>query len=280
MAAQAIVSTSYDDPIKTVTTNVVGTTVILEALRQTDIDCVAVIITSDKCYENVEWEYGYRENDTLGGKDMYSASKACAEILYASYFHSFLKNKANLRVCSARVGNVIGGGDWAKDRIVVDMFKSWSEGQSVIIRSPEATRPWQHVLEPLSGYLHLGAKLTNDESINGQSFNFGPKSEQNRTVIDLADDLFIRLKDQISAHTPYEVVDNKPFHEAGLLKLCCDKASMRLNWQANLHYEQCVDFIGEWYSAYLHDDDMSKFTSEQIRQYCNLAKDADLIWTK
>ena len=280
LAAQAIVSTSYENPLGTIMTNAYGTANVCDYLKDCQHSVTCILITSDKCYENVEWEYGYRENDTLGGKDMYSASKACAEILYSSYFHSFLKNKANLRVCSARAGNVIGGGDWAKDRIVVDMFKSWSEGQSVKIRSPEATRPWQHVLEPLSGYLHLGAKLTNDESINGQSFNFGPKSEQNRTVIDLADDLFIRLKDQISAQTPYEVVDNKPFHEAGLLKLCCDKASMRLNWQANLHYEQCVDFIGEWYSAYLHDDDMSKFTSEQIRQYCNLAKDADLIWTK
>jgi len=160
------------------------------------------------------------------------------------------------------------------------MIKSWSAGNSVKIRSPEATRPWQHVLEPLSGYLHLGAKLSHDESINGQSFNFGPKSEQNRTVIDLADDLFKRLKEEISAKIPYEVVDNKPFHEAGLLKLCCDKASMRLNWQANLHYEQCVDFIGDWYSAYLQDNDMSKITSIQIRQYCDLAKKAELTWAK
>lgn len=280
LAAQAIVSTSYENPLETIMTNSYGTANVCDYLKDCQHSITCILITSDKCYENVEWEYGYRENDTLGGKDIYSASKASAEILYASYFHSFLKHNTNVRVCSARAGNVIGGGDWAKDRIVVDMFKSWSKGESVKIRSPLATRPWQHVLEPLSGYLHLGVQLYQDDSLNGQSFNFGPKSEQNRTVIDLANDLFIRLKDQVSAKVPYEVVDNKPFHEAGLLKLCCDKASMYLSWQANLHYDQCVDFIGEWYSAYLKNEDMGRVTSEQIKQYSSLAQDINLIWTK
>mgnify|MGYP005990415231 CR=1 FL=1 len=280
LAAQAIVSTSYEDPLGTILSNSLGTANVCDYLKGCQQDVTCVLITSDKCYENVEWEYGYRENDVLGGKDIYSASKACAEILYASYFNSFLREKTNVRVCTARAGNVIGGGDWAKDRIVVDMFNSWSDGKSVKIRSPLSTRPWQHVLEPLSGYLHLGVMLNQQVSINGQSFNFGPKSEQNRTVIDLANDLFDRLKDKVSAEIPYEVVDNKPFHEAGLLKLCCDKASMYLRWQANLDYDQCVDFIGDWYRAYLTNEDMDKVTSNQIERYSVLALEANLTWTK
>ena len=280
LAAQAIVSTSYDNPLDTINSNALGTANICDFLKDHSHPIICVLITSDKCYENVEWEFGYREDDRLGGKDIYSASKACAEILYSSYFHSFLKHNENVKVCSARAGNVIGGGDWAKDRIVVDMIKAWSAGDSVKIRSPKATRPWQHVLEPLSGYLHLGSCLSVNRSLNGQSFNFGPKSEQNRTVIELSNDLFDRLVDFVPATVACEVIDNKPFHEAGLLKLCCDKALMRLNWEANLPYEQCVDFISDWFGAYLHNQDMSLITADQITRYCDLAKERQLAWVK
>ncbi len=280
LAAQAIVSTSYDTPLDTINTNAYGTANVCDFLKDCQRPIICVLITSDKCYENVEWEYGYREDDKLGGKDIYSASKACAEILYSSYFHSFLKHNENVRVCSARAGNVIGGGDWAKDRIVVDMIKAWSAGDSVKIRSPKATRPWQHVLEPLSGYLHLGASLSGNLDLNGQSFNFGPKSEQNRTVIELSNDLFSQLADFVPATVACEVVDNKPFHEAGLLKLCCDKALMHLNWEANLSYEQCVDFISDWFGAYLQNQDMSLITADQITRYCDFARERELVWMK
>lgn len=280
LAAQAIVSTSYEKPLETIETNALGTALICDFLKNIERPISCVLITSDKCYENVEWEFGYRENDRLGGRDIYSASKACAEILYSSYYSSFLKNNKNVKVCSARAGNVIGGGDWAKDRIVVDMIEAWSLGKAVKIRSPKATRPWQHVLEPLSGYLHLGERLNANSKLNGQSFNFGPKSEQNRTVVELSQDLFNSLDANVLANVSHEIIDNKPFHEAGLLKLCCDKALMYLNWEANLTYDCCVDFISEWFSAYLNSEDMSKVTLEQINNYCNLAKDKNLTWTK
>ncbi len=279
LAAQAIVSTSYENPLETISTNSYGIANVCDYLKDCNHSVVCVLITSDKCYENVEWEYGYREDDILGGRDIYSASKACAEIIFSSYFSSFLKEKENVKVSSARAGNVIGGGDWSKDRIVVDMIQSWSKGESVKIRSPEATRPWQHVLEPLSGYLHLGASLESNKSLNGQSFNFGPKSEQNRTVVNLSENLFSRLNNVFTSKTAYEIVDNKPFHEAGLLKLCCDKALMHLSWEANLNYDQCVDFIGEWYKEYFNEEDIEKVTLFQIQKYCQLASEKNLIWT-
>lgn len=279
LAAQAIVSTSYQDPLGTIMSNSYGTACVCEFLRKTALNVNCVFITSDKCYENVEWEFGYRENDELGGKDIYSASKACAEILFKSYFESFLVHKKNVKVCSARAGNVIGGGDWSKDRIVVDMINSWMKGVPVQIRSPDATRPWQHVLEPLSGYLHLGATLEKRDNLNGQSFNFGPKSEQNKTVIDLSNAIFSRLAGHVSTSSAYEVVDNKPFHEAGLLKLCCDKALMHLGWEGNLSYVECVDFIGDWYVDYISGENMELATTNQIQKYGALALDKELIWT-
>ena len=280
LAAQPIVSTSYANPITTIETNALGTAVVCDFLKECDYPVLCILITSDKCYENVEWDFGYRESDILGGRDVYSASKACAEILYASYFHSFLQHKDNVRVCSARAGNVIGGGDWAKDRIVVDMIKAWSVGQPVQIRSPNATRPWQHVLEPLSGYLHLCERLSEDDSLNGQAFNFGPRAEQNRTVLELANDLFEKLQPLVSASNACEVIGNIPFHEAGLLKLCCDKALMRLKWEANLSYDNCVSLTGDWFGAYFSDGDMNQITVSQIQEYCALASAGDLIWTK
>ena len=191
MAAQAIVATSYNDPLDTIRTNVMGTANVLEALKEINLKCTAIIITSDKCYDNVEWVWGYKESDALGGQDIYSGSKGAAELIFKSYFHSFFKNieNCNVRLASVRAGNVIGGGDWADYRIVPDCIKAWIKGESVEIRSPKATRPWQHVLEPLSGYLTIAKKLCEDINFNGESFNFGPKAEYNKTVMELINDL-------------------------------------------------------------------------------------------
>ena len=278
LAAQAIVSTSYDDPLRTISTNVLGTAHVLDAVRQFKWPCTVVIITSDKCYENVEWEWGYRENDPLGGKDIYSASKGAAEVIFHAYFHSFLKHLPRVRIASARAGNVIGGGDWAKDRIVVDSVLSWNNRQPVKIRSPEATRPWQHVLEPLSGYLWLGASLSTNEEINGESFNFGPRAEQNRRVVDLITDVFQYWQKEFDC---YQITGNIPFHEAGLLKLSCDKALYHLRWEPTLKYEECVKLVGEWYSEfYLQDQDVGALTQQQIELYMQLAEKRGIRWTQ
>ena len=281
LAAQAIVSNSYSNPIDTITRNVNGTSIVLEALRVIDHPCVAIIITSDKCYENVEWLWGYKETDHLGGKDIYSASKACAEIIFHAYYNSFFKSpQNNVRMATARAGNVIGGGDWAKDRIVADCMRNWSNGKPVEIRSPKSTRPWQHVLEPLSGYLTLGSNLFMNEGLVGESFNFGPRAEQNRTVLQLLSDLssywdFNDVKDA------YIVTADIPFHEAGLLKLHCDKAIYDLKWEANLNYDQCVQFVSEWYfSYYKNGSNVYQLTLDQIDSYEKIAIENGLIWTK
>jgi CDP-glucose 4,6-dehydratase len=193
-----------------------GTAHVLEALRSLTNECISVIVTSDKCYDNVEWEWGYKETDHLGGKDIYSGSKGGAEIVFKSYFHSFLKKMSNHRIATARAGNVIGGGDWATDRIVPDCMKSWSKGESVEIRSPNSTRPWQHVLEPISGYLNLAEQLKLDKGLNGSSFNFGPKSEYSHTVEKLLKDLSVIWHFE-NTDDAYKVTDDIKFHEAGLL---------------------------------------------------------------
>lgn len=277
LAAQAIVSLSYENPVETVTSNVIGTTHILETLRGHEKACVAVIITSDKAYDNVEWEWGYRENDRLGGKDVYSGSKGAAELIIRSYFHSFFQESRH-RLGIGRAGNVIGGGDWARDRIVVDCMRAWSKGKVVEIRSPGATRPWQHVLEPVCGYLVLGQALAERRELHGQAFNFGPKAEQSRTVVELLSDL-----SKIWAFTDpddaYKITGNIPFHEAGLLKLNCDKALFHLRWEATLFYEETIRFVGEWYyNFYREQRDLFEFSLKQIREYESLAEERQRTW--
>lgn len=281
LAAQPIVSISYSNPIDTISTNVMGTAVLLEVLRKWNKACDVVLITSDKCYENVEWVWGYRETDHLGGRDIYSGSKGAAEVIIHAYYHSYFTGpENNIRLATGRAGNVIGGGDWAKDRIVVDCMRSWANGEVVEIRSPEATRPWQHVLEPLSGYLTLGAELDKNDKILGESFNFGPRAEQNRTVLQLLEDLS-KLWHFKSVEDAYRITDNIPFHEAGLLKLNCDKALFHLKWEANLTYKECVQMVGEWYyNYYKTETDMYAFTLDQITHYEDLAKERELVWNK
>lgn len=279
LAAQPIVSVSYKDPVKTFSTNVIGTMNILECLRTIYWKCTTIIITSDKCYDNVEWVWGYKENDALGGKDVYSGSKGAAELVFKSYFHSFFsKQDCPVRVASARAGNVIGGGDWALDRIVPDCMRAWSQNEIVKIRCPQSTRPWQHVLEPLSGYLNLAVELSKNIAYHGESFNFGPKSEYNRTVLDLLTDLSKRWN-FINMNKAYEVTDNLPFHEAGLLKLNCDKALFYFKWMASLDYEQLIHFTGDWYYTYYKDNvDMYQYTINQIKEYKNIAKSKNILW--
>ena len=276
LAAQAIVSTSYADPVETMSVNVVGTASVLDALRHVRHPCVAVIITSDKCYDNVEWPWGYRETDALGGKDVYSGSKGGAELAFRSFFFSFFKDHP-VRMATTRAGNVIGGGDWAADRIVADCVRAWQKGERVQIRSPAATRPWQHVLEPLSGYLTLAQAMREDATLAGESFNFGPRAEQNARVIDLLGDLgrVWGLNEQDS----YEITGNIPFHEAGLLKLNCDKALLRLRWQPTLSYDECVGMTGGWYRDVIRDGkDASEATHADIAAYHRLATARRQVW--
>lgn len=279
LAAQPIVSLSYKDPLNTFSTNVMGTASILDAICQFEQDCTVVVITSDKCYDNVEWVWGYKETDALGGKDIYSGSKGAAEMVFKSYFHSFLKYKKNIRIASARAGNVIGGGDWAVDRIVPDCMKSWSNKKAVEIRSPNATRPWQHVLEPLSGYLALAQHLSEENGLNGESFNFGPKPEYNHSVESLLKKLSEFWAFQ-SINEAYTITDNIQFHEAGLLKLNCDKAFFHLKWMPTLTYEQLTEFTSKWYFDYYNNKlNVWDYTTQQITQYENIAIKNFLKWT-
>jgi len=281
LAAQPIVSSSYSDPIETISSNVMGTANILEALKISNHKCTAIIITSDKAYDNEEQVWGYKEEDKMGGKDIYSGSKGAAELIIKSYYHSFFKSESsNIKLTIGRAGNVIGGGDWAKDRIVVDCMESWSKGEVVEIRSPEATRPWQHVLEPLSGYLNLGQVLYKNDSFHGEAFNFGPRAEQNHTVQQLLKDLS-RYWNFSDAKEAFSVTENIPFHEAGLLKLNCDKSLFYLKWQANLDYKDTIRFTSEWYyEFYISDRNILDKTLEQITEYENMAKTKDLKWTE
>ncbi|MCK9312179.1 MAG: CDP-glucose 4,6-dehydratase [Bacteroidales bacterium] len=279
LAAQALVSVSYEYPLDTISTNVLGTANVLEALRLENPDCTAVIITSDKCYDNVEWVWGYKETDTLGGKDIYSGSKGAAEIVFKSYYNSFFKGEdCRVRLVTARAGNVIGGGDWALDRIIPDCIRSWSKGKPVEIRSPKATRPWQHVLEPLSGYLTLGQKLSKDKSLNGQSFNFGPQSENSHTVVELISAIG-KIFGQPQGQEPFTITDNIPFHEAGLLKLNCDKTLFHLHWISTLQYEELIHFTADWYHNWNSKEvNMYDFTLEQLRSYQEKAAERKQIW--
>jgi len=271
LAAQSLVRESYDQPLKTFEINAMGTANILQALISVDKKVTVVMITSDKAYDNVEWVWGYKETDRLGGKDPYSASKGMAELVIKTYFESFIKNKTdNITLGIARAGNVIGGGDWAKDRIVPDCIRSWSINQSVKIRNPNSTRPWQHVFEPLSGYLSLAEKLTVDSKINGEAYNFGPPANQNHTV----DELIIEMNNYWHGiEWQYEIEKGEIFHEASLLKLNCDKALFDLNWVPTLNFEQTVKMTMEWYKEFYENEssNMLQFSNEQIDSYMGLA---------
>jgi len=262
LAAQPIVSLSYKDPIETLSSNVMGTAHVLEALRRSSHPCCAVIITSDKCYDNVEWVWGYRETDGLGGKDIYSGSKGAAELVIKSYFHSFFA-RSGIKVASARAGNVIGGGDWATDRIIPDCMRAWSAGQPVTIRNPHATRPWQHVLEPLSGYMLLASKMWNEPTMYCEGWNFGPYADSVANVWDVSS-MVVR---NFGIGELVDISFNSQVHEAKLLMLEISKAAYNLKWAPKLSLEKTVKFTSDWYKAY-KSNDMYIFSVNQILEYC------------
>jgi CDP-glucose 4,6-dehydratase len=240
------------------------------------------MITSDKVYNHIEWVWGYRETDKLGGKDPYSASKGMAELVIRSYIESFFNSpSSNVRVGIARAGNVIGGGDWATDRIVPDCMNSWSENKIVDIRSPDSTRPWQHVLEPLSGYLSLGIQLADNKELHGEAYNFGPPSRQNHSVRELIDEM-----QKYWDHVRWNNISQSQnhVHEAGLLKLNCDKALFDLEWLPTLKFDETVRMTVEWYKEYyrsVRQEDpgvMLDFTISQIEEYTKLAEQRSMLW--
>ena len=279
LAAQAIVRRSYDDPIETWQTNVLGTLHLLEALRKLDKPCVAVIITSDKCYDNVEWVWGYRETDAIGGPDPYSASKGAAEIAIRSHIKSYFpKSTSKVRIASARAGNVIGGGDWSADRIVPDCVKAWSAGNVVELRNPHSTRPWQHVLEPLSGYLNLALALSQNPELHGEPHNFGPQAQQNHSVLELVKQMALHWEQVRWLDVSGEV--GGPY-ESGLLKLNCDKALHYLRWHAVMGFEDTVRMTAEWYRVYYqHPEQIAVTTDAQIVSYTAIAKQQGLVWAQ
>ncbi len=279
LAAQALVKTSLNEPLTTFNTNVLGTAAVLDAIRKCNHNVTAVIVTSDKCYENVEWEQGYKETDRLGGKDIYSASKGAAELVYHAYYHTFLKQLNRVKTATARAGNVIGGGDWAANRIVPDCFRSWSQNLPVIIRNPNATRPWQHVFEPLSGYLRLGQLLFENKNINGESYNFGPSDNQNHTVAEVIEKLSVysNFKNLNDSFKLDEAATK--FHEACLLKLNCEKAFVQLNWEPTLNFSETTKFTGQWYQAFYSNSEINTICKNQFDAYINLAKANKKAWT-
>ncbi len=265
LAAQPLVRLSYEIPSETLAVNAIGTAYLLDAVRQLTKPCSVVLITTDKVYENKEWHYPYRETDRLGGYDPYSASKACAELIVSSYRNSFFNPtdyKAHTKsIASARAGNVIGGGDWAKDRIIPDIVRALSKNEPVIVRNPNAVRPWQHVLEPVGGYLHLGTKMVDDPIKYAEAWNFGPLSEDNLTVKDLLE-IAIPIWESGSYTTP-------PFpealHEAKLLKLDISKAINELNWHPKINAGKAIQWTIEFYKN--NSVDSSKMMSHQINAY-------------
>lgn len=276
LAAQALVRPAYDSPVETFETNTMGTINVLECLRTRPDIRAAVIITSDKAYRNDEVCWGYRETDALGGYDPYSSSKACAELAAHAYHRSFLRH-GSTRMATTRAGNVIGGGDWAVDRIVPDCVRAWSAGEAVEIRSPNATRPWQHVLEPLSGYLWLGAGLVNGrEHLDGEPFNFGPNANVVRTVGELLTAMADRWPGADWRVAEDARVTTK---EAGLLKLSCDKALHYLDWRAVLDFDETMTMTVDWYRRWLEaPDEMEDVGRSQIDSYTRLARERGLAW--
>ncbi len=278
LAAQPLVRESYSNPKETFEVNMLGSLNVLEVIRNMkDMVKVGVIITSDKAYDNVEWVYGYREDDKLGGEDPYSGSKGAAELVTKSYMHSFFKSGFP-NIATTRAGNVIGGGDWAKDRIVPDIVRSWSENKAVEIRSPYSTRPWQHVLEPLSGYLCLGAELYKENSnYRNMSFNFGPDSKVNKNVGELINEMELRWENSPGWINKY-VNDGKP--EANLLKLSCDRANILLKWYPVMDFMETLDFTMSWYLNYYEKkSSVFEYTIRQIEIYTTKAKERKIAWS-
>ncbi len=280
LAAQPLVRLSFDIPLDTFAINVMGTVNLLEAIRTSDHPCAVVAVTTDKCYENREWLHSYREEDAMGGYDPYSASKGCAELVTSAYRRSFFSSTTLQRIASARAGNVIGGGDWAVDRIVPDVFRALARGDSIPVRNKHATRPWQHVLEPLSGYMWLAANLAMDTPRTPSTaeqlcsaFNFGPSLSSNRTVADVVQSILAitggNWSDQSNTNAP---------HEASKLNLAIDKAFHLLEWKPTWNYEKTIETTVEWYRKVKSADDALETITQQIEMYEQDANTSSILW--
>lgn len=267
MAAQPLVRYSYENPIETYSTNVMGTVNVLEAAKTCDSVKSIVNVTTDKCYENKEWLWGYRENEPMGGLDPYSNSKACSELATNAYRHSYYK-KLNIGLASARAGNVIGGGDWSQDRLIADIMKSIVAQKPVIIRNPHAIRPWQHVLEPLSGYLLLAEKLFHHPEKYSEGWNFGPHTHDAATVEIIVKKIFSYWHGKNSGYETQ--CDENALHEAHFLKLDISKSMTQLNWKPRLSLDTTISWVSQWYQAWMEKKDMRTFSLEQIKQFNNL----------
>lgn len=269
LAAQALVRTGYKSPKFTYETNVLGSLNILEAVRKFDFVRTVVMITSDKCYENIEQIWAYKETDRMGGYDPYSSSKGCAELLISSYRNSYFNpnkyNQHGVSLSSARAGNVIGGGDWSENRLIPDCMRAIEEGREIEIRNPQATRPWEHVLEPLSGYLRLGQKLIEEPVKYSEPFNFGPSLECNKTVLEVVEYL-------VKYYRKGKIIDisgKETLHENTLLNVDVTKAYKILQWKAMLNLQESIEFTVDWYKEALNNKDMFDFCKKQIQAHIN-----------
>lgn len=263
MAAQPLVRLSYQEPVLTYATNVMGTVNVLEAARKCDNLKAIVSVTTDKCYENKEWAWGYRENEPMGGHDPYSSSKGCAELVTAAYRKSFFNENNSAFLASARAGNVIGGGDWSDDRLIPDILKAFEKNEPVIVRNPMATRPWQHVLEPLSGYLVLAQHLYEEGGEFAEGWNFGPKDEDCKPVSWILDKIVVKW----GKGAAWELDKNNNPHEAGYLKLDCSKAAIQLNWRPKWNLEDTLESIINWHQHYLSGKNIKEQCLLEIAKY-------------
>ncbi|MBX7495802.1 CDP-glucose 4,6-dehydratase [Qipengyuania sp. 6B39] len=270
MAAQSLVRPSYENPVDTFATNVTGTAVVLDRVRHMPSLKGVVVVTSDKCYENHEWEWPYRETDQLGGSDPYSASKGCTELVASSFRRSFYSTPGSPHIATVRAGNVIGGGDWAVDRLIPDIIRATLSGTAVTIRNPASVRPWQHVLEPLSGYLEIGARLLSDDGAKfAEAWNFGPSPSAFQEVEPIAR----RLQSAWGPGAAQIAFGKRPDepHEARLLTLDSSKAQQRLGWQPRLTTDEAIAMTAEWYRTYAAGrDDLREFTLDQIDRFCGI----------
>jgi len=261
MAAQPLVRLSYKEPLETYETNVMGTVKVLEAARSCPNLKSIVSVTTDKCYENKEWVWGYREDDPMGGHDPYSSSKGCAELVSSAYRRSFMQEK-NIGLATVRAGNVIGGGDWANDRLIPDILRAFEKNKPVVIRNPSSTRPWQHVLEPLSGYLVLAQALYEDPTSYAEGWNFGPHDEDAKPV-----DWILNHMVASWPGASWQLDQDAHPHEAGYLKLDVSKAKVKLNWQPAWHLEHTLAKIVHWHQAWLNQEDMQALCLQEINEY-------------
>ena len=269
LAAQALVKESYQEPLSTFSINTMGTLNLMEILKSYDRKCIVVIITSDKVYKNLESKKGYKETSTLGGIDPYSGSKAAAELVIHSYLNSyFLKKNKKISIAIARAGNVIGGGDWAKNRLIPDCIKAWSKNKKVFLRNPSSTRPWQHVLEAIWGYLNLAARLKFEKKLHGEAFNFGPNQKNNHSVIQI-----VNLIKKDWENIKWEFKKDRKVYETNILKLDSSKSFKLLKWKCALNIKETMQMVSEWYKKFYFDNSSGKnITFEQISLYEEIIK--------